>query len=132
MMKGHFAFESPIEPPPRCDEFPWDTFRKVMEDKMKIDQGKPKLALVYTSFINATARVREYGLIKYPDAENWRTTPTVDHYNALLRHVLAAKAALLKEAEGSELDDESGLHHLAHAACNIMFLIEEMIPNENI
>lgn len=91
---------------------------------MKIQEGKPKPTLVYTSFINEVARVREYGLTKYPDAENWRTTSIDDHFNAMLRHVLAAKAHYMKESAGEKMDQSSGLSHLAHAACNIMFVIE--------
>jgi len=92
---------------------------------MKIEEGKPKLSLIYKSFIDETAKVRMYGLTKYPDQENWRTTLTSEHYDALLRHVFAAKAFFLKESRGEKLDQSSGLSHLAHAACNIMFLIEE-------
>ena len=62
---------------------------------MKRNEGKPKLSLIYKSFVDETAKVRMYGLTKYPNAENWRTTPTAEHYDALLRHVFAAKAAFL-------------------------------------
>jgi len=92
---------------------------------MKIEEGKPKLSLIYKSFMDETAKVRMYGLTKYPDQENWRTTLTSEHYDALLRHVFAAKAYFLNETSGEKLDKSSGLSHLAHAACNIMFLIEE-------
>ena len=92
---------------------------------MKIEEGKPKLSLIYKSFVDETAKVRMYGLTKYPDQENWRTTLISEHYDALLRHVFAAKAFFLNESSGEELDISSGLDHLAHAACNIMFLIEK-------
>lgn len=92
---------------------------------MKIDEGKPKLSLIYKSFVDETAKVRMYGLTKYPDQENWRTTKTEEHYDALLRHVFAAKAHFLSESSGEENDVSSDLDHLSHAACNIMFLIEE-------
>jgi len=85
---------------------------------MKKDEGKPKLSLVYKSFVDEIAKVRMYGLTKYPNRENWRTTKTELHHDALLRHVFAY-------LDGEINDQESGLNHLAHAACNIMFLIEE-------
>jgi len=85
---------------------------------MKKDEGKPQLSLIYKSFVDEIAKVRMYGLTKYPDRENWRTTETKLHHDALLRHVFAY-------LNGEINDKESGLNHLAHAACNIMFLIEE-------
>ena len=84
---------------------------------MKIDERKPRLALVYKSLLEQVAKVREYGLTKYPDKENWRTTSREDHYNATIRHIYAA-------LEGEVNDESSGLPHLAHAVCNLMFLIE--------
>lgn len=95
---------------------------------MKKDEGKPELSLIYESFVNAVAKVRTFGLIKYPGKEDWRTTETKKHYDALMRHIFAA-TDWFNSGHGfgrdEENDQQSGLDHLAHAACNIMFLIEE-------
>jgi hypothetical protein len=41
---------------------------------------------------------------------------------ALLRHINAWR-------RGEKCDDESGLHHLAHALCNVAFLLElDIVP----
>jgi len=85
---------------------------------MKKNEGKPKLSLIYKSFMDEIAKVREYGVEKYGNKEDWRTTDSELHYDACLRHIFAY-------IDGEEIDKESGLSHLAHAACNLMFLIEE-------
>lgn len=88
---------------------------------MKADEGKYEPTLVYTSLIKAIARVRRFGINKHDNSEDWRTTPSERHYDAMLRHIYSA-------LDGNDLDDESKLLHLAHAACNIMFEIERMSP----
>lgn len=69
-------------------------------------------------------RVREYGIQKYTDPENWRQVSPERYRDALYRHWLA----YLDDPEA--VDDESGLPHLWHMACNIMFLIELEGKNE--
>jgi hypothetical protein len=83
----------------------------------KNDKGKPKLSLLYPKALFAMAHVREFGLTKYPDAENWRSTLREQHLNAALRHIFSV-------LEGEWEDKESGLSHLAHAMTNLMFEIE--------
>jgi hypothetical protein len=85
---------------------------------MKFNEGKPKVRLVYPSAIYEMAKVREYGFNKHGSLNGWMTTPSEDHYDACMRHVLAA-------AHGEQYDKDSGLKHLSHAMCNLMFLIEE-------
>ena len=93
---------------------------------MKSYEGKYGPVLVYTSFIKAIARVRRFGIEKHGNSEDWRTTPEVDHYNAMERHIREAR-------DGNAFDDESHLLHLAHAATCIMFEIErlEQKPHRN-
>lgn len=83
----------------------------------KADAGKPRLTLVPVSIIWAIAYVREFGVKKYKDPENWRKVSPERYKDALLRHITA-----YIEDENST-DEESGLLHLWHAACNICFLI---------
>lgn len=83
----------------------------------KLDNTKPKMSYLYSSALFAMAKVREKAMEKYPNEEDWRTTPSRVHYDAAFRHLFAAM-------EREWLDPESGEPHLAHAMCNLMFLIE--------
>ena len=84
----------------------------------KADQGKAKLTLVPRKIIYDIARVREYGTQKYHDPENWRNVEPERYRDAAFRHFLS----YLDDPNG--VDEESGLSHLAHLACNIAFLCE--------
>jgi len=88
------------------------------EQAVKADAGKPKLSLVPMQILYDIARVREYGVAKYGDPENWRNVEAKRYIDALLRHTVA----FARDPEG--LDEESGLTHLAHVACNVAFLCE--------
>ena len=61
--------------------------------------------------------IREYGCRKYHDPENWRRVEPQRYRDALYRHWLAY-------LKGEKCDQESGLPHLWHLACNAAFLIE--------
>lgn len=90
-----------------------------MEDqKAKADYGKPKLTLVPRRIIFDIAKVREYGCKKYKDPENWKRVEIERYRDATFRHFMA----YLDDPKG--VDDESGLTHLSHVACNIAFLCE--------
>ena len=86
----------------------------------KADQGKPKISLVPPQIIWEIAKVREYGCAKYPDGgpDNWKRVEADRYFDALIRHILAAWN------DRASLDEESGLKHLSHAACNLAFLLE--------
>lgn len=84
----------------------------------KADQGKAKLTLVPRKILYDIARVREYGTKKYHDPENWRNVEPERYRDAAFRHFLS----YLDDPNG--VDEESGLSHLAHLACNIAFLCE--------
>ena len=84
----------------------------------KTDAGKPRLSLVPTEIINCIARVREYGVTKYTDPDNWRRVSVERYHDALFRHVIA----YINDPDG--VDDESGLPHLWHIATNCAFLCE--------
>jgi hypothetical protein len=84
---------------------------------LKFDDGKLPLHLLSTEAMNQTAAVLQFGADKYA-AHNWRkgfvwSRPLA----AAMRHITAFNA-------GEDKDPESGLSHLAHAACCIMFLLE--------
>jgi hypothetical protein len=84
---------------------------------LKFDENKLPLHLLSTEAMNQTAAVMAFGAEKYA-AHNWRkgfawSRPLA----AAMRHITAFNA-------GEDKDPESGLSHLAHAACCIMFLLE--------
>lgn len=89
------------------------------DQQAKADSGKLRLTLVPREIIRNIAAVREYGTRKYKDPENWRRVEEERFRNAAFRHFLA----FLDEPEGA--DEESGLPHLWHLACNIAFLCEK-------
>ena len=84
----------------------------------KADAGKPRLTLVPRRIIWAIARIREYGNQKYKDPDNWQQVEPQRYRDAAYRHFLA----YLDDPHG--IDEESGLPHLWHLACNIAFLCE--------
>lgn len=78
--------------------------------------GKPDLSLIPLSTLADEARVWMYGRQKYA-AWNWaKGMDWSIPYACLLRHLGAWQS-------GEDNDPESGLPHLAHAACNLRMLI---------
>lgn len=62
------------------------------------------------------AKVFDFGASKY-SRDNWKLgTDWHEFYGSALRHIFAWW-------DGENLDQESGLNHLAHAICNLTFLI---------
>lgn len=91
---------------------------------VKYDGGKPQPRLIPARPLMLIADVLTYGAKKYaPD--NWIRVPQArERYtDALLRHVYAWLG-------GERVDEESGLHHLAHAGCCILFLLHFEIMGE--
>lgn len=84
----------------------------------KADAGKLQLTLVPRGIIRAVARIRMYGNEKYHDPENWRTVEIERYRDAAFRHFLS----YLDDPQG--VDEESGLPHLWHLACNVAFIVE--------
>jgi hypothetical protein len=84
----------------------------------KFDGGKPRYGLLPPLAMKATAEVLTFGAEKY-EPDNWKYVPEskTRYFDALERHVWAWKM-------GEQTDPESGMHHLAHALCCLMFLYE--------
>ena len=89
-------------------------------DEAKNDFGKPRPSLVPPEIIWAVTRVREYGNQKYHDPENWKRVEAQRYKDALLRHTLA----IWDTGDLWKVDEESGLMHLEHIACNVAFLLQ--------
>lgn len=85
---------------------------------VKADAGKLQLTLVPWEIVRCIAAVRMYGVAKYKAPDNWKRVEIERYRDALMRHILA----YLEDPQG--VDEESGLPHLWHAACNIAFLCE--------
>lgn len=62
------------------------------------------------------AEVREYGNRKYGSSENWRKVELSRYVDAMFRHLIA----FVEDPDG--VDDESGIEHYKHAACNMAFI----------
>ena len=89
-----------------------------MEDFNKDDKGKARYDLIPEECLQTVVEVLTHGAKKYGD-ENWRKCDDLNRYFAAAqRHIWAWK-------RGGETDEETGISHLAHAICNLMFL-EEM------
>lgn len=95
----------------------WDSISAMKKQEAKADAGKPRPTLVPVSLVEAVASIREYGVAKYHDPDNWKKVEPQRYKDAAYRHWLAY-------IKGGKLDPESGLPHLHHCACNLAFLIE--------
>ena len=90
------------------------------KEEAKEYTGKINYCLVPRRILTAVARIREYGNRKYESGgpDNWKKVEPARWREAAFRHCLA----YLDDPLG--LDEESGLPHLWHLACNIAFLCE--------
>ncbi len=84
----------------------------------KFDADKTQWDLTPWLAQTEVAEVLTYGANKY-SRDNWRHVPESKrrYTAALFRHVVAWLS-------GEKHDPESGKHHLAHAACCILFMLE--------
>lgn len=88
---------------------------------MKFDQEKPTFDFVsgLMEELSEVDDVMAYGAAKY-ERDNWKkaTSPEdIKRYkNAAIRHLMAS-------LNGEQCDPESGLDHMAHAACNCLFVM---------
>jgi hypothetical protein len=90
---------------------------KVEPSGRKDDSEKLQMNLLPWDALEEVAKVLTAGAKKY-SPNGWKTVPDkVERYEAaLIRHLAAYK-------RGEDLDPEDGLSHLAHLACNALFLV---------
>lgn len=102
--------------------------KKVLNDKdvgLKYDYGKLRYDLVPTRPLEEVVKVYTWGATKYAD-HNWRRGISWSRiFGAIMRHCWAW-------FRGETYDQESGLHHMAHAAWNCMALIEFVTTHEEL
>jgi hypothetical protein len=86
-------------------------------DRHKFDAGKVMWDLLPWSVVADVVRVLMYGAKKYT-VDGWKKVPDARarYFAATIRHLTAWW-------EGERVDRESGLTHLSHAACNLLFLM---------
>lgn len=88
-----------------------------MSEGKKHDQEKIPVGLLSSRALFKIAEVMGFGAKKY-GSHNWRGGIAWSRVSdAALRHLLAWK-------DGEDLDPESGLNHLAHLGCCVLFLLE--------
>ena len=89
------------------------------ESARKYDNGKAEYSLIPPAALKEIALVFTHGRTKY-GPNNWLLEEGLEWtrvYDAAIRHIQAW-------ASGDDTDSESHLPHLAHAAVNIIFLLE--------
>jgi len=87
-------------------------------EAVRYDQNKTNWSLMPFEAVEEINKVLEFGANKYA-AWNFTKNGGMNHsrvLNSLLRHIFSYM-------RGEDLDPESGLSHLAHAGCNILFLL---------
>ncbi len=84
---------------------------------VKYDARKPDWTLMPWLGLVEVVRVLEYGAAKY-SRDNWKFVA-----DARRRYLAAAFRHMTAFAEGERNDAESGLHHLAHAATCLLFVL---------
>lgn len=91
---------------------------------IKFDSDKPTMSLLPTLPLLEIAKVLDFGKQKYA-AHNWRKGIAQSRLiSAAMRHIVAYN-------DGEDLDAESNLSHLAHAACTILFCLEQqLLPDQ--
>lgn len=93
----------------------------------KTGAGKPLLAGLPWAALTEVARVLDFGAGKY-GRDSWKRSVLSDDAGvaeeAHLKYASAALRHIAADLDGEVVDEESRLLALAHAACNLLFLIE--------
>ncbi len=89
----------------------------------KADAGKFNPVLLEVDLVDAlksVTRVLDYGVAKYGKRAGWKEVAMDRYESAARRHRIARD-------QGLDFDTESGLPHLAHQICNLLFLLQTEI-----
>lgn len=89
----------------------------IAQPGVKFDGGKLRYSLLPQGTVGKVVEVLEFGARKYA-ADNWKHVPDARarYYDATQRHIDAWW-------NGEHADPETGLPHLAHAVCCLLFLM---------
>ena len=92
----------------------------VTQEGVKHDQDKDRWELMPYGALRQIVKVLTFGAKKYaPD--NWKKISKERYFGACMRHLTAKE----------KIDAESGLSHLAHAACCILFMLWMEMQNDS-
>ena len=85
-----------------------------LKEGLKFDSGKLPYHLLPWDAVDEIVRVLQFGAAKYAE-RNWEKGMSWSRgFGALIRHASAWWM-------GEDKDPESGLHHLAHCGCCVLF-----------
>lgn len=97
--------------------------KRRLTEGTKFDAGKPTTALLPSKPLLEIAKVLDYGARKYAP-HNWRKGISYTRVlSAAQRHMWAWN-------DGETVDKETNLNHIAHAACNLLFLLEYQLSGK--
>lgn len=83
---------------------------------IKYDKDKPRMELLPPAELQEVAGVLTAGAVKY-DTMNWAKGLDVSRLlGSLKRHISSFE-------QGVDIDEETGYSHMAHAACNVLFIM---------
>jgi hypothetical protein len=87
-----------------------------MEEGRKFDGDKLRWDLLPIECVEDVVRILTFGAKKYAP-NNWQNLSEAEdrYYAALLRH-------LAEWRKGNLIDEESGMSHMAHIMCKVVFL----------
>ena len=92
--------------------------RQLKETAVKFDNDKVDWMILPYDALEEIIKVMEFGARKYARG-NFASGEGLEYtrvLNSLMRHILAF-------SRGEDLDPETGISHMAHAGCNILFLL---------
>ena len=90
---------------------------------MKFDKEKPRWDLLPLDAVGKIVEIMTYGAGKYKP-NNWQKVEAWRYHAALLRHLEAID-------RGEDYDKESGMLHIAHVGCNVIFLIWKKLHDKD-
>jgi hypothetical protein len=86
------------------------------EAALRYDSGKPRYDLIPGDALDDLAKLYDYGAQKYAE-RNWEKGMSWSRcFGSLMRHAWAFW-------RGEDIDPESGIHHMTHAAWNCIALV---------
>jgi hypothetical protein len=88
----------------------------ILSQGMKFDKNKPDYSLLPFAAVDEVVKVLTYGAAKY-DRFNWEKVEAVRYQAATMRHFST-------HMQGEKIDPESGISHLAHAICSLLYLLD--------
>lgn len=103
-----------------------DNYQKLEQARgRKYDDAKPEMYLLPPLATLEVGKVLTYGANKY-SPDNWRKLDNLQnrYTSAAMRHILA-------HTSGEKNDEETGLSHLAHAICCLMFKLEDKLIGQS-